>query len=524
MAVQPVGYVRSNLLGSFIELQNSIIINGITYDLRTLAIKEFMPIKALGNFGWSDVNNYSIISPAPKAQFAQYAWWVGRRFSALMVQPNLFTYEEVGMGLDFPKTLIRANNNSGSLSYYILPNETYNVLEFDSTNISERSSFVKINDTNYLWNMLHSYYSRTYSSRVYRIDTNTGNVLLIHDWKYFEDNCRNGQYIGKSSDGTKFFFTTQKQNGHMRVSYYNYSNQTFTHLTENVASYTSASVGYFSLPSRVIPETANTSVKKFYYIRPVAANDFQIVLVSVDVDNATVTYTNCTVNKGSIDFYVNNWNDSNGHAFIPILHKYNDDYYLSFWQSDDTRIWTFKVNKDANGNYQFDNLSFFSQTQKVRMYSYIALDNTFNRLIDATPGLMTLTFTDQGWVINYNGIYNPDFVYYDTLGRLWIRNNTDNSMYLLIPSLPTNVVYTFEKDSYQYTGSNIDTFVRIAAYNYQGQRIATSGTLKIVSGNATFTDGTIQKQITTSTTSDTLVNFTITGPGLIKLVYDITVS
>lgn len=105
----------------------------------------------------------------------------------------------------------------------------------------------------------------------------------------------------------------------------------------------------------------------------------------------------------------------------------------------------------------------------------------------------------------------------DELDRIWVTDTSDK-VSLLTPFIPTRVNITYELANYNYTGTNINSYIRTGAYDAFSARIATSITLTIDGPNCTFADGSKSKVITTSLTSDVQTPIIVTNSGYFRII------
>ena len=92
----------------------------------------------------------------------------------------------------------------------------------------------------------------------------------------------------------------------------------------------------------------------------------------------------------------------------------------------------------------------------------------------------------------------------DTTGRLWtiqIPSEARYELHLHTVDSPSKLIITPEHTRYEFTGVEINTYVDVSAYNYEGDRVAVNVTLNINGTGAEFTTTTAKSQ-----TIDTLNN------------------
>lgn len=517
MSVQPISPMYAPTTTILGEPGDVLIINGVIYDIATLSIKSFNPLTNRTSEGVR--SSGVILIPSEKGQVGRTVNDFG--VSTMLTAPNLFVYPElkagVRLGTDqyFCHGQYDGRNDIMSTSGYAVRS-----LTSDNGNYYYQSTAINTSGNKFLSIINYTYYNRINAFRLFDFDTVSKSLTTVHDWKYIQDNSiATCQYIGCNPSKSKFFFTTQYLNGGIRITVYDTSNQSITHLASRNTLY---NVAHTCIPSRVIPEDVNSPVKRFYFVRPISANNVEIILTTVDTNSNSVTYRVCNVDTTGMNFSFTGRQAMEVY-FVPILHEFNSQLYLSFYKTqDNSQLITFRINKDSNGVYDYTSLTFVSQKDLyATAYGYIALEPSLNTImIPTSSGLLSFVFNGEKWIANTALSVTVNSWLYDSVGRLWIYG-TDGMIYLLLPSIPVNITYKYERDIYNFTGSPINTYVDISAYNYLGQRIAISGNLKIVSGNATFRDNTISTFITTSSTADTRVPIIIKNPGVVRLVFDI---
>ena len=108
----------------------------------------------------------------------------------------------------------------------------------------------------------------------------------------------------------------------------------------------------------------------------------------------------------------------------------------------------------------------------------------------------------------------------DSEGRIYFVDypstyNLEIHMYTL--NLPSTIFIETEKDSYEFNGSPITSFVNVSAYNYMGERIEMEVDLQIVGSGVEF-DGSLSKTTITTLTGDHKpVPITITSGAVVQI-------
>ena len=297
-----------------------------------------------------------------------------------------------------------------------------------------------------------------------------------------------------------------------RFSVYSYdmSSQAATEL-----KYNDAGVKHIRIPSQFI--STDESVKQFYVPRTDGANKIGVELWSLDTDNGSVTNVQtCTINWGDVTptinvndsrFALHSWitKDADGNLYLHLVTVCRNDYNPS-----DTKygIYTFAIN--STDYTQLTCLGFTDFGRKI--YGIVPLTLNNDKLIVNTAGeTYTASFNGNDWTLLSLGTGEAKAILYDTSGRLWIVN-TSNNYKLLTPTIPLKPKMWFEPEETSYDGTTQTVKLYIDTFNMYGERIAVSGKLIVRFGDVEFEGGAKVKEITTSTTGPTEVDVYVTGP------------
>lgn len=127
----------------------------------------------------------------------------------------------------------------------------------------------------------------------------------------------------------------------------------------------------------------------------------------------------------------------------------------------------------------------------------------------------------NGWVKTSTLPYQFWSVGRDSQDRIWgTAYNTSGyvDVHLITPSVATSIVITPASNTYNYSGSNINSTINVSAYNSSGSRIATSVDLTIDGSTMTFSGGATTTTVTTSTSADVSEAIVITGAGFSEII------
>jgi hypothetical protein len=148
------------------------------------------------------------------------------------------------------------------------------------------------------------------------------------------------------------------------------------------------------------------------------------------------------------------------------------------------------------------------------------MDADFRKIMIITDTYIAFMVFDEvqneyNEVNRYNVAANA--VAMDELDRVWV-SDTSGRIFLLSPFVPTKVTVDWELANYDYTGTNISTYINVSAYDAFGSRIAVNVTLTIDSLNCSFADSTKVKTVATSDTTETQVSVLLTGSGYVRVL------
>jgi hypothetical protein len=149
--------------------------------------------------------------------------------------------------------------------------------------------------------------------------------------------------------------------------------------------------------------------------------------------------------------------------------------------------------------------------------------------------ILTLTFdTELGWIGHDEDRISMRSIAQDSTGRIWIATSGANNYYdnttggyeynngnggynmiwEYIPNSPISIKARTLQNTYTYSGSPINSTIIISARNSLADTLVVQTLKLIINGNnAQFNDGSKSITITTSTTGEVQVPFTITGAG-----------
>ena len=117
----------------------------------------------------------------------------------------------------------------------------------------------------------------------------------------------------------------------------------------------------------------------------------------------------------------------------------------------------------------------------------------------------------------------------DSLDRIWYGTKSSKytashiDLHVLSPTLPVTITVTPELTQYNYAGSTINSYLNISALNASGNRIAATVKVAIEGASMKFSDDTVVKEITTSSSGETQQNIKVTGAGFVNITASVVV-
>ena len=118
----------------------------------------------------------------------------------------------------------------------------------------------------------------------------------------------------------------------------------------------------------------------------------------------------------------------------------------------------------------------------------------------------------------------------DSMDRIWYVTKSSRfgsyhtDLHVLSPTLPVTITVTPEVAQYNYAGSTINSYLNISALNASGNRIAATVKVTIEGASMKFSDDTVVKEITTSSSGETQQNIKVTGAGFVNITASVVVQ
>jgi len=508
-AVRPVGIV---------ELSDKLILGYLYFDKGTLAPTKFCNLTQYSPLNRSEAwKNFHTLVAYHGSQFATTNWIPCRTLcDTNVMNPNLdINIVQVIPGNDSDLVLF---DKSGT-GYRIVSKDDTSFINApfgsNGTYISLGCA-IAINENEWVDAFTYSYGDRAYLFR--RFSWKNDTLTRIHDRTVEYTNGHSGLLM---KNGSYVYGYMSRHYREFSVHVYNISNKRSTVLLQE-----SPGSGYQThVPSQFHPTASTDTTKVFYYAYIAGTNQLGVKKVTLDLTANKVTSEDCTISFGSSSFKFNGSSDSRIQVRTWISYA-NDTYYLNvlLTSRDDYSmpneqyvLYTFKIDPTNPNNLTYVTEAAF----KSHVVSLIFLDKERTRLmVYGVNDAYSVVFNGSSWTILPLSVGRIITSVYDNYGRLWMISE-QGEFYLFLPQIPASVEIRFEKDTYDYTGTTITTNIYVSAYNFQGARISVNGTLKLLTDNAEFNDGSREKEVTTSTTGDVQVPIKITGPGLVEAVFDV---
>lgn len=153
-------------------------------------------------------------------------------------------------------------------------------------------------------------------------------------------------------------------------------------------------------------------------------------------------------------------------------------------------------------------------------FQYVVNSLTSGIPTGSAGGTMTVTL---GWQVTTTSPVRARGYGTDSLGRLWVTARTPAigrvEIHMINDTVPATINIQLQTPvsgtttKYVYTGSTINTFLLVDAYDVSGSRLASTLTLTISGNSMTFTGGATSTTVTTNTSTNALVAVAINGAG-----------
>jgi len=263
-----------------------------------------------------------------------------------------------------------------------------------------------------------------------------------------------------------------------------------------------------------------------------AEEGFNIYKAETDMVGETATISGCTYDWGSEDRATlitrNNINDRH-HKVITFTCDDGSNQYVSFLVTEtpgqfDVDMDCFKVHTFLVGG-DGSHLTYKSTVDAgFRIRGIMPIEDDYTKFIlfgDSHSVIWTWNDTLEEYVETSTVGMQCYGAMVDSLNRLWMLDN-QNNVHLLSSFSPLTITVTPELAEYNYSGSVINTYINVSAYDIDNVRLATNVKL-VLEGATYFTDDTQTKTIATSASAETQVNIKVTGTSFTRILASVVV-
>lgn len=407
--------------------------------------------------------------------------------------------------------------DTAAMSYYLGQNEEYLFI----ANVSSTTKYIYkvLKSTLASTSMMTYYASNSYVYRPTLLKETTNYIYFFH--------------LATASTSTS---SSTNYSPQLRIARIDKTNSTCAEVS-TLETVTVTSTSYLmSMVSDAVIKVSDTIygiIIKYPNTTTSATDYFKFIQIDfTDEENPTVTgtaipVTGFTATSGNsyvntTNYYVFN-NTINGTEYLYFIRNlYNSGTETNNGTARYFCMYTFKVTRNSSNVptslvqvdfKEYDDLidsdiNTFVVSQDNKIIVFWTKKGLYITKVDESTGIFVLMQTMAASNIRTFGI--------DKLNRIWIMY-TDYSVGFVGLTDFSSYIVEFEKDSYAYTGEDINTYITLRCLDVLNNRMDASFTLTIV-GNAIF-DESQSKVLTvttyTSDTSDLQVPITINGSGRI---------
>jgi len=160
----------------------------------------------------------------------------------------------------------------------------------------------------------------------------------------------------------------------------------------------------------------------------------------------------------------------------------------------------------------------------VRVRNFFPVEDDWSKIgVVHDAGLKMYEFNNStetyDWVQDFPA--NVQSVVKDKLDRIWVLEET-GILSMFSATTPIRVSVAMASDTYNYTGSTINTSANVSAWDIDNNRVVANVKL-VLEGSAEFTDASQSKTIATSASAETSVAINITGSSSSRVVASVVV-
>jgi len=290
-----------------------------------------------------------------------------------------------------------------------------------------------------------------------------------------------------------------------------------------------------SVPSQTRVIDVNTDAAYAVWPAATVGNGFEIYKYTFNKGLGTATSSICTLdfatagvnradvlfrptNIGAGEIIVEAWMVTGGSSDYMCFSvaedgAHNDEIASVF------KIYVFKIGAtDTNLTY------IGSIDPALRIRNIMPLEDDWTKIMTVFDGGVHIYDWNSGnETYDYVDEYAADVasIMVDRLERIWILDTTD-VLHMFSATTPIRITVVMEDETYNYTGSTINTYANISAWDTDGDRVAANVKL-VLEGSAEFTDSSQSKTFATSASAETQQNINITGSSFSRAIASVVV-
>ena len=517
-------------------LKDKMVINRAVYDVNNLYPIPFknMTLSASaykGGYTMTGMVDFNFLTQDPDEWSQSSCWFSRGRRSGNYAYGTNFLVDNVDSGVGY---YLVPYDYGGSMWYYKVSLTTNEIIQSGSYAVTcEYAYFLGQNDDYIFGVQLDDQSSTSYpTNRFFTISKSGFNVI-------------SSQYNASYRYSTAHYLTENEDRlwavwGHA----YNTSQHRYVYVDKGTGSWgdisnlqtsPNAGIDCHSIPSQTRALDADTDAAYAVWPSSNAANVFEIYKYQVDKSLQTVSSTLCTldftsagVTRGDVmtaptvgsvgRIIIEAWMVTGGTSdyvcFTVAEHvSYSNEDNLAF------KIYVFKIETTDT------NLTYIGQIDPaLRIRNTMPLEEDWTKIMVVYDGGVKIyDWNSVTETYDYVDSYAVAIqsIMIDNAERIWIYSDT-NELHMFSATTPVRITVNMESETYNYTGSTINTYANVRAWDIDAARIATSVKL-VLEGAAEFTDGSKSKTITTSASADTQININLTGSSYSRVLASVVV-
>jgi len=514
-----------------------------------------VPIQTSGKWAWGmirDSGRQSSYSPPghmdPWFASLDYENFPGRR--SFVTSKGLTVYQQFSgySTNDGTTDWWVGNDMSGPADYYIQANAQYvTVFEEDIYN----DSFYGINYDNGTYYVGKFTISRTVPTWTSQRSTTTGHFF----------------YLGRNTKDNSFMFIEHSGANGQLTAYAFSGNSTGTPPALFTSTITHPNATHYQYPSNLWHKSPTEKI--FYqghYDNNLVQDQKELIMYKFEWNPsaASMTQTQCNMvypagteytDFHRMAFYTSGQhsNVTNNWFYKPHFFTFNNVNYVTYIYIDKSgptgwaervnydqykhqaRWITYSISEDGN-TLTYHSFYEFTVRREIPAY-YMPLNSKGTQLLTLTGSVVTsMNFsTSTGWYVSDTELYSVRSVGIDSMNRVFMGTrysfyDTSDSQHVgkgyysihqYIPPDPIVVEVNTASSEYVYQNANINTTLTVNALNSVGSRVVADIKLVITNNCMTFAGGLNYTTVTTSSSSDTVVDVVIVSSGKPTIVSSI---